>query len=276
MSPRCVFRWHQIPAQNAEARLLTQSIRHVVVKALHWIGWRVSSVLGFTKDGIGTVWTDQVAFQGSRWIHLHPSSIPISYGRDSFFITRENFVVRMRQKKSVGRCQTGLDGRHREHGMSMVLACLVTQRPLVYPLAALWACWGNVFYKPRVSSQDIRSIRTKRRGLPSVQACWDQHTDLGFPTASSSSYWFLMSTYVIWILGSKLALPNNPSNATLWVPDTCLIIWLRPLMILLITASLSSKMYSWALPGEKCAFVVTWSRFDNSSTFRSPSSFNLM
>ena len=34
----------------------------------------------------------------------------------------------------------------------------------------------------------------------------------------------------------------NPSSATLWVRDTCLIVWLLPLMIILITASLSSKM----------------------------------
>ena len=38
------------------------------------------------------------------------------------------------------------------------------------------------------------------------------------------------------------------SNAALWVLGTCLIIGLLPLMIILITASLSSKVYSWALP----------------------------
>ena len=49
-------------------------------------------------------------------------------------------------------------------------------------------------------------------------------------------------------LGSKLILSNNQSNAILWVLDTCLIIGLRPLMIILITASLSSKMFSCASP----------------------------
>ena len=41
-----------------------------------------------------------------------------------------------------------------------------------------------------------------------------------------------MSTYLIWILGSKLILSNNQSNATLWVLDTCLIVKLLLLMIM--------------------------------------------
>ena len=43
-------------------------------------------------------------------------------------------------------------------------------------------------------------------------------------------------------LGSRLILSNNQSKATLWVRDTCLIVGLRPTIITLITASLSSKM----------------------------------
>ena len=42
--------------------------------------------------------------------------------------------------------------------------------------------------------------------------------------------------------GSKLILSNNQANATLWVLDTCLIVGLLLLIIILITASLSSKM----------------------------------
>ena len=42
-------------------------------------------------------------------------------------------------------------------------------------------------------------------------------------------------------LGSKLTESNNQSNATLWVLDTCLIVGLVPFVIILITASLSSK-----------------------------------
>ena len=59
---------------------------------------------------------------------------------------------------------------------------------------------------------------------------------------------FLVSTYLIWILFPKLILSNNQFNAALWVLDTCLIIGLRPLMIILITASLSSKMCNWDSP----------------------------
>ena len=46
-----------------------------------------------------------------------------------------------------------------------------------------------------------------------------------------SASWFLVSRYLIWILGSWLILSNNKSSATLWVQDTCLIARLRPLMI---------------------------------------------
>ena len=42
--------------------------------------------------------------------------------------------------------------------------------------------------------------------------------------------------------GSKLTPSKSQSSATLWVRDTCLIVGLLPLMIVLITASLSSKM----------------------------------
>ena len=43
-----------------------------------------------------------------------------------------------------------------------------------------------------------------------------------------------MSTYLIWISGSRLILSNNPSSATLWVLDTCFIVGLLPLMIILV------------------------------------------
>ena len=66
---------------------------------------------------------------------------------------------------------------------------------------------------------------------------------------------FLVSTNLIWILGSKLILSNNLSDATLWVLDTCLIVGLRPVIIILIRASLSSKMYNWDSPWEECVFV---------------------
>ena len=69
---------------------------------------------------------------------------------------------------------------------------------------------------------------------------------------------FMMSTYLIRILGSKLILSNNQSRATLvGVLDACLIVGLRLFLFFLITASLSSKMYNWDSPWEECVFVGT-------------------
>ena len=73
-----------------------------------------------------------------------------------------------------------------------------------------------------------------------------------------SASWFLVSTYLILIFGSKLNSVQQPSSAAVWVPDTCLIAWLRLFIIILITASLSSKMYNWDSPWEECVFVVLW------------------
>ena len=54
--------------------------------------------------------------------------------------------------------------------------------------------------------------------------------------------------------GSKLILSNNQSRATLWVLETCLIIGLLPLIIILITASLSSNTYNKASWWEELTF----------------------
>ena len=69
-----------------------------------------------------------------------------------------------------------------------------------------------------------------------------------------SASWFLVSMYLIWILGSKLIISNNQSSATLWVLETCLIVGLLPFMIILITASLSSKIYNKASLREEFTF----------------------
>ena len=74
-----------------------------------------------------------------------------------------------------------------------------------------------------------------------------------------SASWCLVSMYRIWILGSKLILSNNQSKATLWVLDTFLIVGLRPLIIFLITASLSSNTYSIALEPGCVPLDGTWS-----------------
>ena len=79
------------------------------------------------------------------------------------------------------------------------------------------------------------------------------------PLVNVSASWGLVSMYRIWILGSRSILSNNQPKATLWVLDTCLTVGLRPFIIILITASLSSKTYNIALGPECVPFDGTWS-----------------
>ena len=72
---------------------------------------------------------------------------------------------------------------------------------------------------------------------------------------------------LIWILGSKLILSNNQSRGTLWVLEPCLIVGFLPLMIILITASLSSKMHNKASPREEFTFEEIKSTLSRSSIF---------
>ena len=82
-----------------------------------------------------------------------------------------------------------------------------------------------------------------------------------------SASWFWVSTYLIWVFGSKLILSNNQSSATLWVLDTCLIVGLRPLIIMLIAASLSSKIFNKASLREEFMFEEIKSTLFRSSIF---------
>ena len=86
---------------------------------------------------------------------------------------------------------------------------------------------------------------------------------------------FLVSTYLIWILGSKLILSNNQSRATLWFLDTCLSIGLRPWMINLDHGLVVFKKCTAALHIEGFACAATRSAFDNCSTFWLPSLLDL-
>ena len=75
---------------------------------------------------------------------------------------------------------------------------------------------------------------------------------------------FLVSMYLILIFGSKLIRSNNQSRATRWVLETCLIVELLPLIIILITASLSSNTYNKASWCENWTFEGTQSiQFQN-------------
>ena len=69
---------------------------------------------------------------------------------------------------------------------------------------------------------------------------------------------------LISILESRIIRSNNQSSATLWVLETCLIVGLLPLMIILITASLSSNTYSkafwradWTFKGTESMSFIT-------------------
>ena len=81
---------------------------------------------------------------------------------------------------------------------------------------------------------------------------WFHSSRVKFPSVNMSASWFLVSMHLIWILGSKLILSNNQSRATLW--ETCLIVGLLPFMIILISASLSSKIFNKASLREEFRF----------------------
>ena len=86
---------------------------------------------------------------------------------------------------------------------------------------------------------------------------WFHSSRVKFPLVRMSASWFLVSMYLIWILGSRLIRSNNQSSASLWVLETCLIAGLLPLMIILITASLSSNTYNKASWCEDWTFEGT-------------------
>ena len=57
---------------------------------------------------------------------------------------------------------------------------------------------------------------------------WFHSSRVKLPSVNKSASWFLVSTYLIWILESQLILSNDQSSATLCVRDTCLIVGLLP------------------------------------------------
>ena len=71
--------------------------------------------------------------------------------------------------------------------------------------------------------------------------------------------WCQCNGFEFW--GSKSILSNNQSRATLLVRETCLIVGLRPLILILITGSLFSKTYNIALEPECVVFDGVRSMF---------------
>ena len=74
--------------------------------------------------------------------------------------------------------------------------------------------------------REIPNVEQERKMIPFATA-------KKLPLVNMSASWFLVSTYLIWILGSKLILSNNQSSATLCVLDKCFIVGLRLLLIIM-------------------------------------------
>ena len=114
---------------------------------------------------------------------------------------------------------------------------------------------------------------------------WFHSSRVNFPLVKMSASWFLVSMYLIWILESRLIGSINQSRATLWVLETCLIVGLLPLMIRIITASLSSNTNckaswceDWTFEGtESMSFITSiffwdlWRLWTSHSGFPDPS-----
>ena len=96
---------------------------------------------------------------------------------------------------------------------------------------------------------------------------WFHSSRVKFPLVSMSASWFLVSIFLIWILGSTLIRSNNQSRATLWALETCLIVGLLPFIIILITASLSSNTYNKAAWCEDWTFEGTQSMLFSTLVF---------
>ena len=68
------------------------------------------------------------------------------------------------------------------------------------------------------------------------------------PLVHLSASWFLVSTYLIWILGVRIDSVEQPINSnSVASRHVSHLFGLLPFMIILITASLSSKAYNWGL-----------------------------
>ena len=95
---------------------------------------------------------------------------------------------------------------------------------------------------------------------------WFHSSRLKFPSIKIYTSWFLVFMYLIWILESKLIQSNNQSRATLFL-ETCLIVGLLPLMIILSTASLTSNTYDKASWSENWTFERTQSMLFSTLVF---------
>ena len=110
------------------------------------------------------------------------------------------------------------------------------------------ATWTSRLYTPH---SFVRSMFVEQ------WSSWFHSSRVNVHFVRMSASWLRVSTHVTWIIGSRLILSSNQSSATLRVLDTCLVVGLPSLMIILITASLSSKICNIALWWDSSAFGVT-------------------
>ena len=78
------------------------------------------------------------------------------------------------------------------------------------------------------------AAREHRKAHDDKRRRWFHSPRVKQPFVIISSSWFLVSTHLIWISGSKLMMSNIQSSATLWVRDTCLIVGLRLVISILM------------------------------------------
>ena len=97
---------------------------------------------------------------------------------------------------------------------------------------------------------------------------WFHSSRVKFPFVNMSSSWFFGVNVFDLDLGVQIdSTSNNQSWATLWVLETCLFVWLLPFMIILITASLSSKIFNKASWREESTFEEIKLTLSRSSIF---------
>ena len=94
---------------------------------------------------------------------------------------------------------------------------------------------------------------------------WVHPSHVKFPLVSMSANWFMGVNVFKLYLGVQI--DSIESRAALWFLETCLIVGLLPFVIILITASLSSKMYNEASLREEFTFQEIKSTLFRSSIF---------
>ena len=105
------------------------------------------------------------------------------------------------------------------------------------------SCWDRFAFVSELTVE-VKWLISKKQNK------WFHSSRVEFPLVRMSANWFLVSMNLNWIRESWL---------TLWVLETCLIVGLLPLMIIVISASLSSNTYNKTCWWEELTFERTQS-----------------